>query len=171
MVPWFRENAGFPGIRTRVPGSEFLNGCVALWGVASGYPGLGSLRRTWCIYFFVFLSTLKKYFENRKAVREAVGVRSCSRIRCRVWAIPNPERSREPGRPVCLRGHVVSRYYKPMTPNEPKRVRRVILTMSCPPQLADRLDALVRETGRSGSEILRSALAAYLQGASSGAST
>lgn len=65
------------------------------------------------------------------------------------------------------RGHVVSRYYKRMMPNEqPKRVRRVILTMSCPPQLADRLDALVRETGRSGSEILRSALAAYLQGAS-----
>ena len=67
------------------------------------------------------------------------------------------------------RGQVVARYYRHMTPNEqPKRMRRVILTMSCPPQLADRLDALVRETGRSGSEILRSALAAYL---ASGAST
>ena len=62
---------------------------------------------------------------------------------------------------TCIRRN--ARYYKGMEPKQ--RVRRVVLTFSCPPDMAAKIDALVRETGRSGSEIVRAAVAAYLMGA------
>ena len=58
---WLRGSGdalGLPGMRGWYPGSEFLNGCVALLGVAAGYPGLEPLRRTWCIVFCLYLSLL-----------------------------------------------------------------------------------------------------------------
>ena len=47
-------------------------------------------------------------------------------------------------------------------PKRAPRPQRVVVAMSCPRTLADKLDAMVRATGRTASDILRAALAAYV---------